>query len=150
MTRTPLAERAYVNGKYCYKLALERAKKFNAFPNWANNPRHKYKILKIYIEAQYKNLTTKRKWQVDHIIPLYGETVCGLHVAENLRVVSKVANQAKSNKFTPYFEKNGKRTYVRTPEKRWYTPRRGKKNPTKKSLQKLAKKLIFKKRNFYK
>ena len=148
--RTSLAERSKTNGKYAYKLALERAKKYNAFPKWANNPRTKYKILKIYIEAQYKNLTTKRKWQVDHIIPLYGETICGLHVPTNLRVVSKVANQAKSNKFTPYIEKNGKRSYIRTPEKRWYAPRKGKKNPTRKSLQRLAKKIIFKKRNFYK
>jgi hypothetical protein len=148
--RTPLAERSYVNGKYTYKLALERAIRYNAFPKWANNPRTKYKILQIYVSAQLKNLTTKRKWQVDHIIPLYGESVCGLHVPENLRVVSKTANQAKSNIFTPYYEKKGKRTYIETPEKRWYAPRKGKKNPTKKSIQKLAKKLIFKKRNFYK
>jgi hypothetical protein len=148
--RTPLAERSYVNGKYTFKLALDRAKRYNAFPNWANTPRNRLKMLKIYIEAQYRNLTTKKKWQVDHIIPLYGELVCGLHVPENLRVVSKTANQAKSNKFTPYFQKNGKKTYVTSPEQRWYTPRKGKCNPTKKSLQKLAKKLIFKKRNFYK
>lgn len=148
--RTPLKERSRINGKYAYKLALDRAKKYNAFPKWANTPRNRYKILRIYVEAQYKNLTTKRKWQVDHIIPLYGESICGLHVPENLRVVSKVANQAKSNKFTPYYEKNGKRTYISTVEKRWYSPRRGKKNPTKKSLQKMSKKVIFRKRNFYK
>lgn len=148
--RKSLTERSYINGKYAYKLALERAKKYNAFPKWANTPRERLKILKIYIEAQYKNLTTKKKWQVDHIIPLYGVTICGLHVSTNLRVVSKVANQAKSNNFTPYFEKNGKKKYTEQPEKRWYTPRRGKKNPTKKSLQKLSKKIVFKKRNFYK
>lgn len=148
--RTPLAERAYVNGKYCFKLALDRAKKYKAFPRWANTRQHRAKILKIYIHAQYKNLTTKRKWHVDHIIPLYGQDICGLHVAENLRVISKEANVAKSNAFIPYFEKDGKRTYVRSKEKRWYTPRKGKANPTKKSLQKMAKKIVFKKRNFYK
>lgn len=148
--RTPLAERAYVNGKYTFKLALERAKRFNAFPKWADNARTKYKILQIYIQAQYKNLTTKKKYHVDHIIPLYGETICGLHVPTNLRVISKIANQAKSNKFTPYYEKNGKRTYIEAPERRWYAPRKGKSNPTKKSLQKMAKKIVFKKRNFYK
>jgi hypothetical protein len=148
--RTPLAERAYVNGKYTFNLALARAKRYRAFPRWANTRTHRAKILKIYIAAQYKNLTTKRKWHVDHIIPLYGETICGLHVAENLRVISKEANIAKSNIFIPYFEKKGKRTYLHTAEKRWYAPRKGKANPTKKSLQKMAPKIIFNKRNFYK
>jgi hypothetical protein len=148
--RTSLTERSYSNGKYAFKLALERAKKYKALPKWANTPKILYKILKIYIDAQYRNLTTRKKWQVDHIIPLYGETICGLHVPDNLRVISKVANQAKSNKFTPYLEKNGKKTYIGLPDKRWYAPRRGKRNPTNKSLQRLAKKIIFKKRNFYK
>jgi hypothetical protein len=148
--RTPLAERAYVNGKYTYKLALERAKKYKAFPKWANTPSERARILRIYIAAQYKNLTTKRKWHVDHIIPLYGESVCGLHVAANLRVISKEANVAKSNLFIPYIERKGKRTYIRSVEKRWYAPRKGRANPTRKSLQRMAKKIVFKKRNFYK
>lgn len=148
--RTPLAERAYVNGKYTFKLALARAKKYNAFPKWADTPSHRLKILQIYIAAQYKNLTTRRKWHVDHVIPMYGEYICGLHVADNLRVISKEANVAKSNLFIPYFERKGKRTYLKTAIKRVYTPRRGKFNPTKKSLQKMAPKIIFKKRNFYK
>lgn len=148
--RTPLAERAYVNGKYTFKLALERAKKYKAFPKWADTPKVRAKILQIYIQAQYKNLTTKRRWHVDHIIPLYGKLACGLHVPENLRVISKEANMAKGNDFIPYFERNGKRTYAFKREKKWYKPKKGRKNPTKKSLQKMARKVIFSKRNFYK
>lgn len=146
--RVSLAEKAYVNGKYTFKLALERAKKRNSFPKWANTRTHLTQILKIYIAAQYKNLTTKRKWHVDHIIPMYGKAICGLHVVGNLRVISRESNVAKSNIFIPYFERKGKRTYLYTVPKVWVAPRKGKFNPTKKSLQKMAKKIVFKKRNF--
>ena len=50
-------------------------------------------IKAIYREAK------KQKLVVDHIIPLRGETVCGLHVPENLQLLSYRDNQLKSNHF---------------------------------------------------
>lgn len=38
-------------------------------------------------------------WEVDHVIPLRGETVSGLHVPQNLQVIPKEINRAKRNKF---------------------------------------------------
>lgn len=38
------------------------------------------------------------KWHVDHIIPLAGESVCGLHVWNNLQVIPAVLNIKKQNK----------------------------------------------------
>lgn len=38
------------------------------------------------------------RWQVDHVIPVQGPSVCGLHVQSNLRLLPAVANRAKSNR----------------------------------------------------
>lgn len=41
---------------------------------------------------------TNYKWHVDHIIPLNGKNVSGLHIWNNLQVIPAVLNLAKGNK----------------------------------------------------
>lgn len=55
----------------------------------------------IYQLSMLRTKATGIKWEVDHILPLLGKTVSGLHVPSNLRVIPKVVNSKKSNKFRP-------------------------------------------------
>jgi len=72
-----------------------RARKRNAYVPWADQ----IKLRAFYDEAQRLTKETGTEYQVDHIIPLKGKHVCGLHVEINLRVITKTENLQKNNKF---------------------------------------------------
>ena len=77
--------------------AKYRAAKRDACPKWIDEDLKK-QIEKFYLEARIKTLETGIKHEVDHIIPLKGEVVCGLHVPWNLQVLTQFANRQKRNK----------------------------------------------------
>ena len=68
--------------------AKYKAAKLQAIPVWACLTT----IAKIYAECP-ENLV------VDHIIPLQGRGVCGLHVEYNLQYLTRLENSKKYNKF---------------------------------------------------
>jgi DNA-dependent RNA polymerase auxiliary subunit epsilon len=58
----------------------------------------------IYMEAhslrKLRNKITSFEWHVDHIIPLKGKNVCGLHIWNNFAVIPKVENLRKGNYYS--------------------------------------------------
>lgn len=68
----------------------------NARPKWAN----KTAIKNIYAHRDNLNRRCPHlgPFHVDHVVPLMGKTVCGLHVEFNLRVIPQKENLEKSNK----------------------------------------------------
>ena len=70
----------------------------NRVPSWVDSELQ-WVINEAYLLAQMRTNMTGFKWHVDHIIPLQGRTVCGLHVPENLQVIPEIHNLKKSNKY---------------------------------------------------
>jgi hypothetical protein len=66
-------------------------------PPWADMKA----IKEIYKESNRIQKETGIEHHVDHIIPMRGKLVSGLHIAENLRVLSGPENLAKGSKFMP-------------------------------------------------
>jgi hypothetical protein len=57
------------------------------------------RIEDFYLEAIRRTQETGTRWHVDHIIPLRGKKVSGLHVPENLQVIPAKDNQRKTNSY---------------------------------------------------
>lgn len=101
--RTPDVVRLY---KYKYKnknpdlyrahVSFRRRRFRDATPKWLTKE-HKRAIRQLYIDAMTVSRVTGVPYVVDHIIPLLGSTVSGLHVPWNLRVITREENLAKSN-----------------------------------------------------
>ena len=75
--------------------AARRAQIGKATPVWADRS----EIKKVFLESLLKSRNSGVKQEVDHIVPLKGKNVCGLHVHWNLQVLAAFENRKKSNKF---------------------------------------------------
>lgn len=82
-----------------YALVVERrAKLKHRMPNWLTTEQ-KFDILAVYKKARIISEETGVKHQVDHVVPLRGKLVSGLHVPWNLQVLPAFENQSKGNRF---------------------------------------------------
>lgn len=84
--------------KHAIKETKRRLKLIKATPKWLSKEEVQ-KIKGIYRKC--KSLTNKETgvyYHVDHIIPLQGTTVSGLHVPWNLQIIKREINLKKHNK----------------------------------------------------
>lgn len=85
---------------YRVQASMRRAAKRNATPLWFGELDRL--VLK---EAQHLAVLRQRAtgfaWHVDHVVPLRGKSVCGLHTWNNFAVIPAAVNLAKRNHFSP-------------------------------------------------
>jgi len=75
--------------------AIHRAKE--AAPKWLTEA-HYDEMLAFYTQAKQLELFDGVPRHVDHIVPLQGDNVCGLHVPWNLQILTADQNISKGNR----------------------------------------------------
>jgi 5-methylcytosine-specific restriction endonuclease McrA len=78
-------------------VARRKAAKLTRTPLWLTVDDY-WMIEQAYELAQIRTKMFGFDWHVDHIIPLQGKTVSGLHVPWNLQVIPGVENMRKGNR----------------------------------------------------
>lgn len=81
-------------GKVNARNAKRRAAQLRAIPPWADIGK-----IRVIYEMAAEMRASGFDVHVDHVVPLQGEMVCGLHVQTNLRIIHASANVAKGNSF---------------------------------------------------
>lgn len=97
MLRRLVSERAArfapVYARANHMTGSRRALQLERTPCWADLA----DIYKFYYQCEELTRSTGIQHHVDHIVPLLGRRVSGLHVAENLRVIPAIDNLRKGN-----------------------------------------------------
>jgi hypothetical protein len=96
-----LANKAYAKSNLHVILANnKKAKtaKLKRTPTWLAET-DLWMMQEAYKLAQIRTKKFGFVWEVDHIIPLQGRNVSGLHVPLNLQVIPRTFNRVKSNTF---------------------------------------------------
>ena len=93
--------------------AKRRAAKLLRTPIWAD-----HNAIQVFYSAakamDFFNPCSKH--EVDHVIPLQGRKVSGLHVENNFQILTQRENAAKHNRYAPYFNYQNL-IYIKEPTK---------------------------------
>jgi hypothetical protein len=69
-----------------------------ATPRWLTKDQQE-SITSVYRSCAKMNMEGSIRYHVDHVVPLGGKNVCGLHVPWNLQIIQAVDNLRKGNRF---------------------------------------------------
>ena len=86
---------------YTERARMRSALKSKATPPWLTQE-HILEIRQLYWLADDLFTISGQSYHVDHIVPLKGKDVCGLHVPWNLQILPSDLNLSKSNKHRDY------------------------------------------------
>ena len=75
-----------------------RSARIHRTPSWLTTEQL-LRIESLYAESIKRRLETGLDWHVDHIIPLQGKLVSGLHVPENMQIILAQDNVKKGNRY---------------------------------------------------
>lgn len=75
------------------------ARRDKRVPKWLSSD-DKWMLREAYALAKLRTELFGFVWEVDHIIPLRGRLVSGLHVPTNVQVIPKALNRAKRNQYS--------------------------------------------------
>lgn len=82
------------------KVARRGAARRQAAPKWLTSDQMKQMQLMYWLALDLKSVSGQ-EYHVDHIVPLSGKNVCGLHVPWNLQVLPSDLNLSKGRKHEP-------------------------------------------------
>lgn len=85
-------------GQIAYINAMRKKVVKQRTPKWTTLD-DKWMLKQAYELAALRSELFGFKWHVDHIIPLQGKLISGLHVANNIQVIPAIDNIRKRNKF---------------------------------------------------
>lgn len=102
--RQERARRYYAANREVYMWRARR--RLIACPSWLTADQRR-QISEVYGLAEKLN-AGRRDFEVDHIVPLNGRNVCGMHVPWNLQVITRAENRAKHNSIPEiWMQENG-------------------------------------------
>ena len=93
-----LSKSRYAKNNGASKVAYYKNLRRKATPNWLTSAQI-VEIDMLYWLCRDLEVISGDKYHVDHIVPIKGENICGLHVPWNLQILPADLNIAKSNTF---------------------------------------------------
>lgn len=87
-----------VRARHAAICAKRRALLLKATPPWFYQEEEA--VQRLYAECANVSATTGVEHQVDHMVPVQSEIVCGLHCLANLQIITATENQSKGNRWS--------------------------------------------------